>query len=453
MNLFSPGIWAVLIIMVLSSAGVALQKVQEPAGRQYWVSAPQLHQTYLSTVADWNRRNPDSRITMTRLSSGALERRVMSGFLAGTPTADLIEVQRYMAGRTFSGPLESVGWLDLTERLHEEGIYEQINEPSFSLWTSRGHIFGLPHDVHPVLLAYRADLVEAAGIDVSQIETWDDYFRLLRPLMQDLDGDGRVDRYLINAWETDDAGIETLFLQADGRYFDENDRPTLNRPRNAWIISRLVCWFAGPNRVATEVPHLFAAGYQMRLRGVVVGSLMPDWMSRLWKREMPTLSGKIKLMPLPAWEKGGRRTSVWGGTMLGIAKRSGNIEDIWRFAKQLYLSKESAERLYRQTGIISPVKTFWNESFYAEPDPYYSGQAIGRLYIEQAPHIPRRPSSPFSRTAEDGVVEAIIRLKEYAIANNSFDPERLEPEALRLLEQMQAEIIRQISHNPFHPQP
>ena len=32
----------------------------------------------------------------------------------------------------------------------------------FSLWSARGRIYGLPHDVHPVMLAYRTDLVVEA---------------------------------------------------------------------------------------------------------------------------------------------------------------------------------------------------------------------------------------------------------------------------------------------------
>ena len=74
----------------------------------------------------------------------------------------------------------------------------------------------MPHDVHPVLLAYRADLVEAAGIEVAAIETWDDFVRLLRRLVRDVDGDGYPDHYLSNFWETNPELIESLMLQAGG---------------------------------------------------------------------------------------------------------------------------------------------------------------------------------------------------------------------------------------------
>ena len=76
------------------------------------------------------------------------------------------------------------------------------------------------------------------------------------------------------------------------------------------------------------------------------------------------MEGKIKLMPLPAWKPNGRRTSVWGGTMLGIAKSTSDFEAAWQFAKHLYFSEELAESVYKTIGIISPVKETWNKPFY-----------------------------------------------------------------------------------------
>ena len=126
------------------------------------------------------------------------------------------EPRSFPAYVRYSGPgpnlppdIEDVGFVDLTERLESEGLLETINRPSFAPWTSRGRIYGIPHDVHPMLLCYRADIIEGAGIDMSKIETWEDFARELRPLMHDLDGDGRPDRFLL-AGET---GLDLKSLQ------------------------------------------------------------------------------------------------------------------------------------------------------------------------------------------------------------------------------------------------
>jgi arabinosaccharide transport system substrate-binding protein len=36
---------------------------------------------------------------------------------------------------------------------------------------------------------------------VAAIETWDDFVRLLQPLMRDVNGDGYPDHYLLNIWK------------------------------------------------------------------------------------------------------------------------------------------------------------------------------------------------------------------------------------------------------------
>lgn len=444
----SPGALVITVLAVGSIITALLLPRTKAEGIPFWVAAQPHHQAYLPIVAEWNERNPDRAINLMLLHSSALERRMLSGFLADTPVADLIEPNSSTAAKGFAGPLESVGYYDLTDRIKAEGLLDRINAPSFAPFTTRGRIFGLPHDVHPVLLAYRADLVEAAGIDVSTIETWDDYFRVMSPLMRDQDGDGRPDRYLLEAWDSNAIAAIILLQQADGQLLD-GDRPTVNLPRNAQIIARLVTWFTGPKRVCVDINQDSAIGHRQRLDGLVIGCLLPDWRAGQWKLENPGLGGKLKLMPLPAWEKGGRRTSVFGGTMLAISRRTEHFETCWEFAKELYLSPRLAERMFRETNIISPVKEIWSSAFYDEPDPYFSGQPSGRLYIDQAPHVPIRTSSPYYGYALQAACNVLSELRVYADRTRTYDEATLQVEAQRLLDREQRRTEREIQRNVF----
>lgn len=446
---FSPGALVILAIALVTSAIVASLPVRKADGIPMWVTATVHYRAYQPLLQEWNEAHPDKRFNIIVLQANAMERRVLSGFLAGTPVADLIEAHLGIAAKAFLGPIKDVGFVDLTERITREGLLDKINRPSFAPYTSRGHIFGLPHDVHPVLLAYRSDIVEAAGIDVSQIETWDDYFRVMRPLMKDFDGDGRPDRYLLTAWDTRGDTTVMLLLEAGGRYFDENDRPVLNEPRNAQILARITTWFVGSTRVCIDVDAFSASGHRQRLEGVVIGTMVPDWMAGSWKIENPGLGGKIKLMPLPAFEHGGRRTSVAGGSMIGISRRSRHIDLDWEFAKYLYLSPKLAEYMYRETGIVSPVKALWSKPFYDQPDPYFSGQPAGRLFINQAPDVPLRTSSPYNDAATAWLTSVMIDLRAYAERTHTYDAAGLQPEAQRLLDEAQQRVVRLIERNQF----
>jgi arabinosaccharide transport system substrate-binding protein len=445
---FCPGVWFVVILATVSSVLVVVIPVAPRPGMIFWLF-DRNHAKIAGVIAEeWNEQHPATPVQVTLVTGGALSSRMLTGFYADTPVADLIEVERSLIGQVFAGPIEDVGFVDLTDRLKADGLDQMINTPSFSPWTNRGRIFGLPHDVHPVMLLYRSDLVEAAGIDVAQIETWDDYFRLLRPLMKDLDGDGRIDRYLLNAAPTSLQFHEVFMLQAGGGYFDSDGQPILNSSLNVKILSRLATWYAGPGRVTSEVPPTGVAA-QLVAEGYVIGFLAPDWYAGSIRSSLPTMAGRFKLMPLPAWEAGGRRTSVYGGTMLGITKASAHPDEAWEFAKQLYLSPQTAKRLYDVSRIVTPIKSNWGESFFDEPDPYYCNQAIGRMYINLAPDVPLRPSSPFYGNAQQVLNVAIIDLARYTDENAIDDPMALTEESQRLLDQAQAQLLQQMNRNVF----
>jgi arabinosaccharide transport system substrate-binding protein len=446
----SLGAWIITLIALVSSTLVALRPEGHGHGLIMWTRARNHLLLYEPAARQWNAEASHHQpVQLFLMSDQAIERRMLSGFLSETHVADLIELERNNVGRVFSGPLEDVGFVDLTERIEAEGLSRQINEPSFGPWSSRGHVFGLPHDVHPVLLAYRADLVEAQGIDISAAVTWDDFARTLRPMVRDLDGDGRPDRYLLNYWHTNMDQTELLMLQAGGAYFDDQGRPVIDSEVNARTAARLITWVCGPDRIAIDAPEFSASGNRLRLEGTVICSLVPDWLCGVWQDELPGLAGKMKLMPLPAWQPGGRRTSTWGGSMLGIARTTPHFEDAWTFAKHLYMSPQIAEQLYKTTGIVSPVKSLWPSTFYDEPRSYFCGQAPGRMYLQLAPDVPRRTSSPFLMLAKNHVRDALTDLRRYASANEQFEPAALEAEAKRLLTQAQARLQQQMARNVF----
>jgi len=389
------------------------------------------------------------QVQVSVLGIQAIEQRMLSSFLSGTPSAELLEVERRIAARAFAGPVEAVGLVDLTDRLRRDGLLEGMNATSFTPWTSRGRIFGLPHDVHPVMLGYRADIVEAAGIDVSQIETWDDFIRVLSPLMRNPDGGKRTDRFLLNLWETHMDVMEALTLQAGGGIVDQSGVPSLDHPANARVLAHAVAWGRGENRIAADAPYFNASGNRLLAEGFVIASFVPDWMCNLWRKEIPQLGGKVKLMPLPAWERGGRRTSAWGGSMLGIARDAPNTDALYEFAKHLYTSPELSRRLFQEGDIISPLRSFWNDPVYDQPDPYFSGQPRGRLFVSLAQDVPPRYNSAFSGLCLLRLQAATSRLAAYADRTGQDTPESLLPEAQRILTQAQAEMMERVSRNRF----
>lgn len=448
-EMLSPAVAVLGLIALVSTLGVATLRPEPTDGLSMWMFARAHKLMYDPVIERWNEEHTPVRARI--LSIPALERRMLGGFLAELPTADLLEVERRIARRAFAGPPDTIGFLDLTDRLRAEGLLERINPPSFSPWSSRGRIYGLPHDVHPVMLAYRRDLVEAAGIDLSRVETWDEFIAAMRPLMGDNDGDGQPDRYLLPFW-TGNAHLdvlELLLLQNGGGFFDAQGRVDIDNDANAQVLIELVRWMTGETRVAADVPEFNPSGNALKLEGYIVAMFMPDWLCNIYRNEMPALEGKIALMPMPAWNPGGRRTSVWGGTMLGISRLSADPETAWAFAKHLYLSDELSRVLYEEGDIITPVVDHWSDPIFDEPDPFFSGQPKGRMYIDLAPDVPERIASPYSALALTAVQTALVRLKDHADALGTTDRAALAPRARELLAEAERQVRAQVARNVF----
>jgi len=449
----SPGSTLVFCLAIVSSLIVALLPSKESEGIAFWVFSAPSFDAYLEPIARWNKAHPESNFEMSLLHANAIEKRIISGFLSGTPVADLLETHEGMYPKVYHGPIDQIGFLDITDRIHNEGLYEQFNASTLLQHSHQGRYFGLPLTAGPALLAYRSDLVEAAGIteaEIAQIETWDDYFRVMRPLMIDLDGDGRPDRYLLSLSEVSWQGIRLLVLQNDGVIFDENGSPVFANARNAHTLAMLTTWITGPNQVSVELhAHGSAATHKQRLDGLVVGTIVTDWILKLWKIENPRLAGKIKLMPIPAFEAGGRRTSSLGSTMISINKRSPHIDTCWEMAKNLYTSAEVAEDIYRSSGNITSFRPNWEAPFYHEPDPFCGGQQSGTLFIEQIPNVPRVPASPYQNLAYRELVNTMIGLRAYAEKHGIYEVDKLEGEALRLLKTSQNQLRNLMDRNVF----
>lgn len=444
------GVWVMVALAAGASAALLAWPGPSGPGRDMWLFARMHLRMYEPIVERWNQSRP-LQVRPVLMSLPAIERRMLGGFLAEVRTADLLEVERRVASRAFAGPLEAVGFLDLTDRLRDAGLTEAINAPSFSPWSKGGRIFGLPHDVHPVMLAYRADLVEAAGIDMGRVETWDDLARELAPLMADDDGDGAPDRYLLAFWPAPSHAdaMEALLLQGGGGFFDERDRLVIASEANARALAAMVQWTTGSSRIAADVPEFSAAGNRLKLDGYAVCFVMPDWLCNIYRHELPQLSGKLKLMPLPAWERGGRRTSVWGGTMLGVARTAPDPDRLWEFATHLYFSEELARRLYREGDIITPIVEHWDDPMFDEPDPYFGGQAKGRMYIDLARDVPRRSASPFNSMALQRVQDALIGLRDWAERTGTLDREALAREAMTRLRAVEEGVRAQMERSTF----
>jgi arabinosaccharide transport system substrate-binding protein len=369
---------------------------------------------------------------------GSLQTRLQNAVLAGTETPDLAEVFEGSLGFFTRGPIEDFGLMDLTDRLHADGLYDRMVESRFSLWSARGRIYALPHDVHPVMLAYRKDLMEKLGIDVSQLDTWDKFVAVGQRVSRDENGDGIIDRYMIDLRYDGNWGLDTLMLQRGGGFFDPQGNVAFATEDTAQLIHWYILQSRGPHKIGYDCGWGQSVAKAM-MDGLVLFQWTPDWRSKVFEDEVPQLKGKMALMPLPAWTPGGRRTSVWGGSGLMIMKRTKNPELAWELAKFLYTRQDELGKRFAAMNILPMLKDSWHLPEIAAPNPYYSGQAIGTAYADLAPSTPPLYSSPVDAVARTKLDEAYNQSAAYYDAHGEAG---LDDEIRRQLARVAADVRR-----------
>lgn len=406
---------AILIIALItggSLVAIQLGDTYEKPDLVFALFARLHHKAYLEVVPEFEKKH-GVKIEMQLINARALQSRLQSAFLANQDVPDMVEILNGSMGFFAKGPIEDVGFLDLTKRIDDENFDEKLVSSRFSLWSSRGHIFALPHDVHPVALAYRADIVEdELGIDMSTIKTWDDFAEMGRSITKDLDGDGVIDRYALEM-ETNGANtLNILLLQRGGGLFNEAGEVVFDSD----IVADTICWYLeqtfGPHPIGTT-----GGGGQSLTKAMIEGRLLfyftPDWRTRTFQVDAASLEGKMKLAPLPVWEEGGRITSTWGGTGLAITKRCKNPDLAWEFAKFLYFNENDLGERFSQLNILPPLIGAWDGPAFSEPRPYYSDQAIGNILAELGRQTPPDYVHSYSPQARRKLDEAFSRSRIY----------------------------------------
>jgi arabinosaccharide transport system substrate-binding protein len=343
----------------------------------------------------------------------ALQSRLQSAMQVGADVPDMVELLDGTISYFIKGKLEDVHLVDLTDRLHESGLYDKIVKSRFSKWSTRERIFALPHDVHPAMLCYRKDLIKELGIDIDKLTTWDEFTRVGREIVtKDLNRDGTPDRYMLDL--PADGGGDTLTLlalQRGGQFFDRSG----NVAFDSEPFVDTICWYVKQSQGDTCISLPVGWGQNLAKAmsdGLVLFYFCPDWRTMQFEMDVPGLKGKLALMPLPAWTEGGVRTSTWGGTGLAFPKRGRNFPLAWKLAMFLYYDEQQLGPRFETTNILPPLKTAWTQPQFHKQSDFW-GRSLGEAFVPLADDVPSTPSHAYYNRATGKLSKAVTRAAEY----------------------------------------
>jgi arabinosaccharide transport system substrate-binding protein len=405
----------ILIITLLAIAGVGLT-AHSSSGRDkpdlvFAVFSKEHATAYQQALPAFEAKH-NCTVDIQVVDPRALQSRLQSAIQVGAAVPDMVELMDGSISFFIKGRVEDVGLVDLTDRLRASGLRDQLVANRFSKWSSRRRIFALPHDVHPTMLAYRKDIVEKLGIDVNKLTTWDEFARVGREIVtKDLDGDGTLDRYMIDMPADGGDVLQLLAMQRGGQFFDDSGDVAFDSD----AFADAICWYVKQSRGEGRIS--FPVGWGQNLAkamndGLALFYFCPDWRTMQFEMDVPNLKGKLGLMPLPAWEPGGVRTSTWGGTGLCFPKGGRNFELAWKLAMHLYYDDAQLGPRFEQTNILPPLRSAWTQPEFHKIDDYWQ-ISLGEAFVPLADSVPPAPSHAYYFTGVSKMSKAFTRAAEH----------------------------------------
>src|ERR1700683_1565768 len=182
---YGPAPLAILLLALLTGAGLLIwTPLSHPADYRppdlvLATFVPEQAAVYRAAIPRFDQQY-GCNIQVELVDQKALQSRLQSALQVGADVPDMVELMYGTIGYFAKGPLEDVPPVDLANKSKDSGLYDRLVTNRLSKWSSRGHVFALPHDVHPVMLVYRRDLCEQLGIDVTKLTTWDEFSRVGR---------------------------------------------------------------------------------------------------------------------------------------------------------------------------------------------------------------------------------------------------------------------------------
>jgi arabinosaccharide transport system substrate-binding protein len=206
--------------------------------------------------------------------------------------------------------------LPLDDYVEHSEVFQNVVPGRVSWVTYGDHVYGLPHDTHPVVLIYNDTIWKSVGVNVAEIKTWDEFFEASSLLTAEKE-DGRPLRY---ALPYNNDGLEnTMFIiwqQSGAQFLDENGKPNFTSPEFTTFVEKWLDW------VETGAFCMWDWGnFWILLKdGTLCSYVSPDWWVSQVNAAVEEGTYEWRVRDLPLYDEGGPNTSSWGGIFLAIPK-------------------------------------------------------------------------------------------------------------------------------------
>jgi ABC-type glycerol-3-phosphate transport system substrate-binding protein len=322
------------------------------------------------TVEGFKRANPSIEIDLKTF--GDAEQGLLRALESGTGLPD---VSIFSSG--YAGALaQRGGLLPLSEAPFDAAALK--GDFVAAAWNGaldeQNKLFGMPLSVYPGTYWYRADLLEAAGVESDpeklkqQLTDWPALFAFAKAYTDKHDRSSLLPRAFFDVF------IPQLVQQGGGMV--EKSKLMIEekgtQPAEQTLLARTL---------KLDLPAIanFGSAWDEAIRdGSIAGLFAPTWFQGYISNIYSNLVGKWRSIPPP----GG--AFLQGAQYFGIPTKSTNQEAAWAFVKYCCAGVEGQNTLLRTSGDFPALRTAWTDQLYDAPVGFFGDQRVYRVWAALA---------------------------------------------------------------------
>lgn len=453
---FTPGrpLLVLLVLALGSGLLVALRPAPPRATLNYWIFA-EAHRHELTPILNDFVRERGITYHLDLVAGHALGSRLEALFLSqarGPQVPDLVHLEIHQVGRFFRPPVDGMGMLDLTPYFETRGerritsaqdtgkagwtarhtdgrIFvhdgmtwqpdptrtradtwkDRILASRFAPWMKDGRIMGAPQDVHPMTITFRDDLFRAAGVDLATCKSWREFHQACLTMQAYWQAKGVRTRHAMELFEAGCDLVQLMLLQRGVNLVEADGSVRLADPLVADTLAIYAPMVAGSEQIGADAGLAIAAELDA---GTICACFTPDWRIFYLRNHAPavvdhtpSMSGNLRMMPLPRFAETDAPTSTWGGTCVIIPRTCPDPALAFATIERCFYSREAADVRLRLGSMLPPLPELWDHPLLHQGDPLFGGQRINEMFIELAAHLPPRVMTPATSLAMDALAQ------------------------------------------------
>lgn len=247
-------------------------------------------------------------------------------------------------------------------------------------YDSEGKLVSIPWDSGPVVMFYREDLFNQAGIDINSIITFEDYISAGKKLKE------RFPNITMTGLPfTQDENLFRCLLVANKSYYLNNKGEITVASSKAietlQMIKRLIDEGVAKNTINWD------GGIVANKNGELASWIMGGWWGGTIKDQMPEMKGKWKIAPIPAFPDGARASSSGGAGLSITASEPIKQAAALEFIKESLMNVDNQLMMYEKYSLFPSYLPTYDDERFLKSDDYF-GDDFNKILADVTKEIP-----------------------------------------------------------------